>query len=221
MHRVVEPKILYFGTPIVLISTMNENDTPNLAPMSSAWWLGNSCMLGLSARSQTIENLERTGECVLNLPSPHLVDAIDRLAMTTGKNPVPRYKEAMGYRYEPSKFEIAGLTPIPSDLVAPPRVEECWVQLEAQVEQIRPLGGEGSHLASIEVSILRVHADESILIPGKENYINPHVWQPIIMNFCEFFGLSSQLHPSRLAEIWLSKVYEPAQPIETTVKMGD
>ena len=47
MHKTIEPTILYFGTPVALVSTMNADGTPNLAPMSSAWWLGWSCMLGL------------------------------------------------------------------------------------------------------------------------------------------------------------------------------
>src|SRR5437016_7801839 len=46
MHKTIEPTILYFGTPVALISTLNQDGTPNLAPMSSAWWLGWSCMLG-------------------------------------------------------------------------------------------------------------------------------------------------------------------------------
>lgn len=37
---VSEPHILYLGTPVVLISTVNEDGTHNLAPMSSAFWLG-------------------------------------------------------------------------------------------------------------------------------------------------------------------------------------
>jgi flavin reductase (DIM6/NTAB) family NADH-FMN oxidoreductase RutF len=37
---VVEPSILYFGTPVVLISTLNQDRSVNVAPMSSAWWLG-------------------------------------------------------------------------------------------------------------------------------------------------------------------------------------
>ena len=40
MHRTIEPTILYFRTPVALISTLNEDGTPNIAPMSSAWWLG-------------------------------------------------------------------------------------------------------------------------------------------------------------------------------------
>lgn len=69
MHVQSEPSILYFGTPVVLISTLNEDGTYNLAPMSSAFWLGWRCILDLSAKSKTTQKLIRTGECVLNLPS--------------------------------------------------------------------------------------------------------------------------------------------------------
>ena len=68
MHKTIEPSILYFGTPVVLISTRNEDGTTNVAPMSSAWWLGWGCMIGLG-HSKTSENLLREQECVLNLPS--------------------------------------------------------------------------------------------------------------------------------------------------------
>ncbi len=202
MHKVINPKILYFGTPVVLVSTLNEDETPNLAPISSAWWLVKSCVIGMSKRSKTVRNLQRTGECVLNLPSPDLVDAVDRLALTTGQNPVPNYKEIMGYRYEPAKFEIAEVTSQESDLVAPPRVKECRVQLEARVENIYDIGQPEYQIAAIELSILRVHVEESILMDGHNNYIDPQIWQPIIMNFCEFYGLSPQIHPSRLASAY-------------------
>ena len=202
MHRVVEPKILYFGTPVVLISTLNEDGSPNLAPMSSAWWLGWSCMLGMSTRSKTVNNLRREGECVLNLPSADLVDVVDRLALTTGSNPVPDYKQKMGYRYEPNKFEIAGVTPIASDMVQPPRVYECPVQLEAKVTAIHPFGSDDSHLAGIEVQILRVHIEDSLMVSHEKDYVDPDKWQPLIMNFCEFYGLSEKVYPSRLGEVY-------------------
>jgi flavin reductase (DIM6/NTAB) family NADH-FMN oxidoreductase RutF len=80
MHTTTDPAILYFGTPVVLISTLNLDGTPNLAPMSSAWWLGHHAMLGLAGSSRTTENLRRTGECVLNLPDAGMVDHVDRIA---------------------------------------------------------------------------------------------------------------------------------------------
>ena len=81
----IDPAILYFGTPVVLIGSTNEDGSYNLAPMSSAWWVGWRCMLGLARNSKTTENMIRTGECVLNLPSAELVTAVDRLARTTGR----------------------------------------------------------------------------------------------------------------------------------------
>ena len=33
--RTIEPKILYFGTPVALISLLNEDGGTNLAPISS------------------------------------------------------------------------------------------------------------------------------------------------------------------------------------------
>ncbi len=110
MHKTIEPGILYFGTPVVLISTVNEDGTYNLAPMSSAFWLGWRCMLGLAAGSKTPQNMRRTGECVLNLPSVDLARAVNRLALTTGSSPVPEGKIRKGYRHEWDKFGIAGLT---------------------------------------------------------------------------------------------------------------
>ncbi len=81
-HVASEPAILYFGTPVLLISTVNEDGSYNLAPNSSAFWLGWRCILGLDASSKTTENIMRTGECVLNLPSIDCVAAVNRLART-------------------------------------------------------------------------------------------------------------------------------------------
>src|SRR5258708_11436646 len=119
MHRNIDPTILYFGTPVALISSLNQDGSPNIAPMSSAWWLGWSCMLGLGSMGQTSENLLRTRECVVNLPSQEQVEHVNRLALTTGRNPVPEKKVSWGYRYEPDKFGISEFTPMPSQSVTP------------------------------------------------------------------------------------------------------
>lgn len=205
MHRTIEPAILYFGTPVALVSSLNEDGSPNVAPMSSAWWLGWSCLLGFGARSQTPANILRTGECVLNLPSVDEVAAVDRLARLTGSNPVPPHKVAMGYRFEPDKLGVAGLTPEESAVVAPPRIRECPVQLEAVLENAHPIAASDpdrkGNLIALEVRIVRVHVEERLLLPGHENRIDPDAWRPLLMSFCQFYGLGSRAHPSRLAEI--------------------
>jgi flavin reductase (DIM6/NTAB) family NADH-FMN oxidoreductase RutF len=205
MHITSEPSILYFGTPVVLISTLNENGTYNLAPMSSVFWLGWRCILGLGAFSQTTQNMRRTGQCVLNLPSVNEVGAVNNLARTTGANNIPEAKLRRGYRYEEDKFGIAGLIPIPSETVAAPRVLECPVQLEAVVMAVHDLAADDpvqkGYIVTFEVRIQRVHLEESILMPGVPNKVDPEKWRPLIMSFQEYYGLGPQVHPSTLAEI--------------------
>ena len=205
MLQTIDPAILYFGTPVVLISTLNEDGSPNLAPMSSAWWLGRRCVLGLGARSKTPQNLIRTGECVLNLPSEDLVGMVDRLALTTASDPVPPHKREKGYRHERDKFGISGFTAAPSESVAPPRARECAVQLEAKLENVHRLeeGDErrrGS-LVALEVRVTRVHVDDSIRMAGTANRIDPDKWRPLIMSFQEFYGLGPRLYRSTLGTI--------------------
>lgn len=200
MHRTIDPTVLYFGTPVALISTLNPDGSPNLAPMSSAWWLGWSCMLGLGQMGQTSDNLIRTRECVINLPSQDLVTQVDRLALTTGKDPVPPRKQEWGYRYEANKFDIAGFTPVASESVTPPRVLECPVQMEGIVHDVRSFGKNVSANA-FEVHIVKLHVDEDLLlVDGPRPHIDPVRWHPLIMSFCRFFGLGGEVHPSRLAE---------------------
>jgi flavin reductase (DIM6/NTAB) family NADH-FMN oxidoreductase RutF len=204
MHIPIEPSILYFGTPVVLLSTRNEDGSTNVAPMSSAWWLGWNCMLGLGAKGHTAQNLLRETECVLNLPSAAQVDAVNRLAKLTGSNPVPSHKLAMGYRHHKDKLGVAGLTSTSSDLVRPPRINECPVQLEAVLEAVHPFGtrpDKPSTALAFEVCIVRAHIDESLLLPGHTNRVDPDRWRPLIMSFCNFYGLGDRLHHSTLAEI--------------------
>ena len=204
-HATIDPAILYFGTPVVLVSSVNPDGSTNLAPMSSAWWLGRSCLLGFGARSQTPQNIQRTGQCVLNLPSVEEAAAVDRLARTTGSDPVPPHKLAMGYRHEPDKLGLAGVTPLASDCVAPPRIRECPVQLEAELEAVHPLAvrdpARRGALVALELRIVRVHVDERIRMDGHADRIDPDRWRPLIMSFQQFYGLGEKVHPSRLGEI--------------------
>ena len=206
MHVTREPAILYFGTPVVVISTVNEDGSDNLAPMSSVFWLGWRCMLGLSARSKTAQNLLRTRECVLNLPSVDQVSGVNRLALTTGSNPVPEYKQKKGYRFERDKFGISGFTPVISETVAPPRVLECPVQMEAVIEGTHYLADDDptqrGNIVCFEARIQRVHLEESILLEGAPNRVDPDKWRPLIMSFQKFYGLADQqAHESTLSQI--------------------
>lgn len=78
----ISPEILYFGTPVAVISSLNSDGTTNLAAMSSFWALGDRLVLGLTRFGQTWANLERRPECVLNMPSPREWQHVERRVLT-------------------------------------------------------------------------------------------------------------------------------------------
>ncbi len=118
----------------------------------------------------------------------------------------------MGYRFERDKFAVAGLTTAPADLVGAPRIVECAVQLEGVLEKCHAFGhapDREPRALGMEVRIVRAHVDEAILLAGTENRIDPDRWRPLMMSFCEFYGLGPRLHQSTLAQI-PEVAYRPA-----------
>lgn len=201
MHRTIDLPIYYFGTPVILISTQNDDGSTNIAPSSSIWWLGKSCMVGLDGSSRTTENLKRTRECVINLPSADRVDAVNRLANTTGSPQVPLHKKLWGYRHEKDKLGLSGMTVEPAHSVNGAKIVECPVQLEVQVENIHPFAAH--HLVpmfAFEMRIVQCHLEESILTGEHLQYVDPDRWHPLIMSFRRFYSTHDSLCPSRLEQ---------------------
>lgn len=201
MKRTVEPKVLYFGTPVVLISSRNPDGSTNLSPMSSAWWLGYTAMLGMGTSSQAVKNLTERPEVVLNLVDPDMVAALDRIALLTGSEEMSDAKRARGYRYEPDKFAAAGLTREPSDLVDVDAVGESPINLEGRIVNIHDIGGPDSHLCALEMKVERVHVREDLLM-SNDRYIDPLQWDPLIMKFTEYFAGGAPAYASSLARGW-------------------
>ena len=201
MKRTVEPKVLYFGTPVVLISSRNEDGTTNLAPMSSAWWLGYSAMLGMGTSAQTVKNLTERPEAVLNLVDPAMVAALDRIALLTGSEQMSDAKRARGYRYVPDKFAAGGLTREPSDLAGLDAVEESPINLEGRIVNIHEVGGPDAHLCALEMKIERIRVHDELLM-SNDRYIDPLRWDPLIMKFTEYFAGGTPAYASSLARGW-------------------
>lgn len=45
----IQPKILYYGAPVILLTTLNEDGSSNISPLSSSWALGECIVLGIGA----------------------------------------------------------------------------------------------------------------------------------------------------------------------------
>jgi flavin reductase (DIM6/NTAB) family NADH-FMN oxidoreductase RutF len=142
--------------PVALISTVDKNGTANVAPFSFFSGVGANPPTVLfcpSLRSQsasrpddrkdTLRNVEQTGEFVINIVSDSLAAATNATAAEVGP--------------DVDEFLIAGLTPIPSEVVKAPRVAESPAQLECKLLQI-VFTGQGSGAGVVVVGeILRFH----------------------------------------------------------------
>lgn len=191
-HLRVDPTVLYVGTPIALVTTMSPDDTVNIGPMSSAWALGHTVVLGWSTASQTLANLEREGECVINFPHADKWRQVEALATLTGRNPVPDHKVDQ-FTFADDKWTVGGFTQQVSTAVRPPRIAECAIQCEAVVQAIHePAGPYRSDFRIVEAHVTVIHADRDVVQPGTD-HIDTEAWSPALYVFREYFGTGDRL----------------------------
>lgn len=133
-------------------------------------------------------------------------ESINALAKTTGVDPVSVSKQSRGYRHVKDKFEVAGLTPVPSDLVKPSRIQQCPVHMEAELvrvhEMMEDVPGRAELVLALEVKILRVHVEDNLRMEGYKNRVDADKWRPMIMSFQDMYGLmETKAVVSKLATI--------------------
>jgi flavin reductase (DIM6/NTAB) family NADH-FMN oxidoreductase RutF len=144
--------------PIGWISTCGTSGRNNLAPYS----FFNAFnyvppIIGFSSvgYKDTVRNVEETGEFVWNLATRPLADAVNASSAAVAP--------------EVSEFDLAGLTPVGSRLVRPPRVGESPVSFECKVTQITQLQGiDGVKVPTWLVlgEVLAVHIRQDLLVDG-------------------------------------------------------
>lgn len=112
--------------PVVLITTMNREGTLNAAvktnfmTVSSMRYYAFSC----SPEHHTHRNIMETGEFVINIPTEDIASKVLKAAIVT----VNRCPAGV------NEIERAGLTPIPSEKVRPPRIKECVAHYECLLD---------------------------------------------------------------------------------------
>jgi len=121
--------------PIAWTSTVSKQGVHNLAPFSFFTVASRQPpMLCISVgprddedmSKDTLENIEQTGEFVVNIVSLSLSNTM--------------YESSKNHPPEADEFEKAGLTPAPCEVVKAPRVEEAGVSMECVLDRILPLG---------------------------------------------------------------------------------
>jgi flavin reductase (DIM6/NTAB) family NADH-FMN oxidoreductase RutF len=144
--------------PICFASTIDKEGNINLSPFSFFNLMSSNppiCVFSPVNRGRdgtaknTLENLLEVPEVVINIVNYPMVQQMS-LASTE-------------YPKGTNEFIKAGFTPLKSNLVKPPRVQESPVQLECKVNQIIPLGKEGGAGNIVIAEVLFAHINPNIL----------------------------------------------------------
>lgn len=155
--------------PIGWISTVSGTGRVNLAPYSQFNNLGyEPGWLMFSAggqhpdghRKDSVVNAEETGEFVYNMATYALRDAVNQTAQIIDSSI--------------DEMKAAGLTPVPSRLVKPPRVAESPINIECKYYTTLVLPGDTHHTTHYVVvgKVIGVHiADEYLTPDGKVDVV--------------------------------------------------
>lgn len=107
--------------PVVLLATMHGKHA-NVMPMSWHTMLDfDPPLVGcvVSSRNYSFQALKRTRECVINIPTARIVEAVVKCGNASGRRT--------------DKFAAFGLTPLPASQVGAPLIAECYANLECRV----------------------------------------------------------------------------------------
>lgn len=159
---------------VVLVTCQGVDGKPNVSAISEGGVLCNHPpMLGISITRSHLSNrqIKETGEFVINVPSEDLLWETDVCGCISGR--------------KKDKFELAGLTLLPSQVVKVPSIKECPVNIECKVKHILNMGIDDLFIGEVVASV----ADEEILRPGAESanhiaFSKPALdvakWRPLI-----------------------------------------
>jgi len=142
--------------PVALVSTVDAAGNANLAPFSFFAGVGSAPPTVLfcpalrpdstgkaGERKDTLHNVEATREFVINVVS----EAISAQANATSAEVPPDVDE----------FKLSALTPIPSDIVKPPRVAESPAQMECRLMQVIYTGDQPASGVIVLGEVVRFH----------------------------------------------------------------
>jgi flavin reductase (DIM6/NTAB) family NADH-FMN oxidoreductase RutF len=158
-------KVLYAAVtprPIAWVSTISDDGIHNLAPYSffnAVCSVPPTVMISVGYRDtpapkDTLANIRANGEFVVNFVTEANADA-----MNLTSDIVPP---------DVDEFEVASLTPIPSKLVRPHRVQQSPINFECRLTQIVPINEAPGGGYAIFGTVVYMHVDDAIYNSEKE-----------------------------------------------------
>ncbi|EKQ57639.1 MULTISPECIES: flavin reductase family protein [unclassified Clostridium] len=113
---------MYYGFPVILISFYDKNGVPNVTTLSSSYTLKDMVVLGFSSKGYAINQIKEVKDFVINIPDSSLRKEINFCGTKSG--------------FETKKFNDTNLTPIKSEIINAPIIEECPIAIECTLTDI-------------------------------------------------------------------------------------
>lgn len=145
--------LCFIPVPVYLISTIDKNNINNIAPYGMVIPVSYNPLIvsvGSAKDRDTYRNILQTNEFVLNVPSVDLLRKVNRTA-----DPIPPNED---------EFIHADLTPIKSEVVGPPRIEECKSHLECKTIWIKEVSKTCKNRVIITAEVVALSLDEDIFL---------------------------------------------------------
>ena len=132
MKKEIIPEFLWHLDEVVLsfqttiVTTVDKEGRVNAAPFGLVFPFSTGSnpqiLVGVNSRWHTAQNIEATGEFVINYASYSLLEKVAQTGLL--------YPEGI------NELDKSGLTALPALKVKPPRVAECYQHLECRLNQI-------------------------------------------------------------------------------------
>ena len=148
MKKSIGPRAIIQPNPVLIIGSYDQTGQPNIMTAS---WGGICCSkppcaaISLRQATYTYGNIRHHKAFTINIPSTSFVKAADYVGIYSGK--------------QENKFESLNLTPVKSNVVNAPYVEEIALVLECEVLKVVEIGLHTQFIGEIK----DIKADESIL----------------------------------------------------------
>jgi flavin reductase (DIM6/NTAB) family NADH-FMN oxidoreductase RutF len=152
--------------PIALASTIDREGRVNLSPFSFFNCFGSNPPILVFSPSRrgrdnttkhTYENVLEVAEVCINIVNYAIVEQV---SLASGE-----------YPKGVNEFDKSGLTPLASERIRPPRVRESPVSFECRVNQVIPMGTQGSAGNLVISEVLLLHVNDEVL--DKDGRIDP------------------------------------------------
>ena len=168
---------MLYPLPAVMVSVADREGHTNILTIA---WTGTICtnpaMVYISVRPErySYHMIQETGEFVINLTTERLARATDYCGVRSGRN-VDKWKEMHLHQEQASTLRYA------------PLIEECPVNIECKVAEVKELGSHHMFLAEVTA----VHADEAYM--NEKNKFELNQTGLLAYSHGEYLGLGKKL----------------------------